>query len=520
MERGVLEQEITDFLVIASEFSDYPDASMLWCRKATECLVHALYHDKKGSFPIPDDEGKYPSFFNVFQLVKEYLSRQNKEVLVSINAQTRPSMHWSSDTAGNNAVKFHHVEPIISSIVSIYKDIFGTTLHIKGAYDANKGSIETKIKNSISNQLQEAGINPKKPDVNDKLYSPEEELELKEILKSVDVAGKKDIHFEAWDHISIANASLRLGDEEVSKWHYDEALRLFTEQDDDIGIEAVMWGLSTLSSRKGELKKSEELVFKGMMSAVERGDLLHQTYWVNKLGNVFFQQSDYVEAENMFQDNLKFCRENFRIHEARALGGLALIAEKKGRYTEAKSYHRKALEIFRLIGDQSNESMAILNLANIAWWEKNLQEAYDLYSKANQINELMGYSHLQKSPLTGLGNIAEERGDLVLAEHYFRKSLELSLQFNARTGIGTSLANLGNLLRIRGEFEEAEKMLLEACEILHQKQFWSGLVFVFSSLIRIYDAADESDKVEKYRNDIATIYDKLNISHTDWECDD
>ena len=42
VEIGEIEQDATDFLLVAREFltSTRPDAAMLYCRKALECIVH------------------------------------------------------------------------------------------------------------------------------------------------------------------------------------------------------------------------------------------------------------------------------------------------------------------------------------------------------------------------------------------------------------------------------------------------------------------------------------------------
>ena len=56
-----VEQEVTDFLLLARSFSEYPSAAAAYCRQSLELIVHHLHYKEYGKYPEPDPKGNYPS---------------------------------------------------------------------------------------------------------------------------------------------------------------------------------------------------------------------------------------------------------------------------------------------------------------------------------------------------------------------------------------------------------------------------------------------------------------------------
>ena len=131
VEHAEVEQEVTDFLLLATEFSDRPPAAMAYCRLAAECIIHNLHHREFGEFPKPDKKGSYPSLAGTVTRVKDSIERQTSEVLYSINAQSRGSLHWDFEGRGKGAKKYH-VEAVISQISNAFNDIYDKELSLTG----------------------------------------------------------------------------------------------------------------------------------------------------------------------------------------------------------------------------------------------------------------------------------------------------------------------------------------------------------------------------------------------------
>ena len=62
-----VEHEVTNFLLTALQFPNFPDMGMLQCRKAMECILHHKYYEEYGEYPETDDKGKYPSIMKIWK---------------------------------------------------------------------------------------------------------------------------------------------------------------------------------------------------------------------------------------------------------------------------------------------------------------------------------------------------------------------------------------------------------------------------------------------------------------------
>ena len=122
-------QEVTDLLHMALKFQNYPPAGMSYCRQAIECIVHHKYFLESGKIPTSDDEGRFPSLLSITKKVGDCLGRQTREVIGSINAQSRGSLHWDFHSRGMGAEK-HHVQAVVNQVAIVFKDIFDVEIQL------------------------------------------------------------------------------------------------------------------------------------------------------------------------------------------------------------------------------------------------------------------------------------------------------------------------------------------------------------------------------------------------------
>ena len=203
MELVEIEHEVTDYLVHALELSDRPPAAMAYCRLATECITHNLHYREHGDYPSSGGgKGESPSLAAIITRVKDSLQRQTGEVLYSINAQSRGSLHWDVETRGQG-VKRYHVESVITQISNTFTDVFGPTLSLSGITLSDK-DVQEKANMALDSMLSQQGF--------DQDSSPDEEevneSQTDDLLGFAQAVKDRGVEFGPWECIRLGNASI------------------------------------------------------------------------------------------------------------------------------------------------------------------------------------------------------------------------------------------------------------------------------------------------------------------------
>ena len=118
------------------------DSAMVKCRKAIERILKTQNEQINGS--IPGDK----HVWGLIEPIKQHLTRQTMETMVSINAQTRHNLHENDEPDA----KLHHVESVIHQICSVYTDLYESELEL--GEGANKEVLKSGVKSQISDDTE------------------------------------------------------------------------------------------------------------------------------------------------------------------------------------------------------------------------------------------------------------------------------------------------------------------------------------------------------------------------------
>ena len=415
-----VEQTVTDFLLTAREFPNYPDVGMLQCRKAMECILHHKYYEEYGEYPETDQEGKYPSLIKIWKGIEKILQKQTSEVIFSINSQTRGSLHWDFGSR-NDSLKHRHVDAVIGQITNLFEDVFGIIIDLEGLKISDK-NFENNIKIFVNEELTKEGI------TRDSLPSKENvDIEkLGTILGVAEAANRKGVEYDNWDIVKLGSAAYLKGELEISEGYFRQAHRKFMITGEQKGVAASL----------------------------------------NNLGNIARTRGDLEEAERLQKESLLINREiGNREGEANSLNNLGNIAETRGDLEEAERLHKESILIKREIGNREGEAGSLSNLGNIAIARGNLEKAEELYKASLAIFKEIGNRGGEAGLLTNLGNIARTRGDLEEAERLLNENLAIGIEIGNRLGVAHTLNNLAIIARTRGDIEEALRLFKESLSI-------------------------------------------------------
>jgi DNA-binding SARP family transcriptional activator/tetratricopeptide (TPR) repeat protein len=185
------------------------------------------------------------------------------------------------------------------------------------------------------------------------------------------------------------------------------------------------------------------------------------------LGHAQSQMNDYGAAEPNFRRALDLFRElGDRANEAVVLNGLAGMLEKQERYTEALAVALDALRMVKAAGHWWTQA----TLENgVGWLYAHVgqyEEALIHCQRALSLHRESGHRGGVADTLDSLGYIYLQLGDLAQATTCLEQAINAYREIGTPFGEGNSLAGLGDVLLREGRPEAARAVFLEAAAIL------------------------------------------------------
>ena len=213
-----------------------------------------------------------------------------------------------------------------------------------------------------------------------------------------------------------------------------------------------------------------------------------------KLYHIMFEAyrrvSDHTNAITYGRKLLTIYRECDEIvQEGKLSIKLAYIYQSQSKYAEAKELYERAIPVMQKTGNRRQEEIAIGSLGEVFYSLGKYVKAREHYEKALAISREIG-DRVNEAALYGdLGNMFCSLGQYVKAKEYYEKELAISRETGDRAQEGTSYGNLGNVFCSLGEYVKAkeydEKALAISREIgdrAKEGAWYGNLGIVFRSL--------------------------------------
>ncbi len=149
---------------------------------------------------------------------------------------------------------------------------------------------------------------------------------------------------QAHAHVGLAQALIRLGQDETSESHLREALDLFGGLRDHVGQALCLIYRSVLKDRRGQYGEGLDLSVLALRFYQAAGDRAGEGRALNNIGWFHAQRGAYEEALRRCQEALAIHRElNDLPGESATLDSLGHLHHLLGQYEEAISYYRRSL---------------------------------------------------------------------------------------------------------------------------------------------------------------------------------
>ncbi|MFP8876477.1 MAG: tetratricopeptide repeat protein [Myxococcota bacterium] len=443
MEQAEVDQEVTDLLLLALEFSNHPPAAMVYCRQSIECIIHNKYFQEVGEKPKEDEQGKFPSLLAITKKVKKSLGKQTARVVGSINIQSRGPLHWDFDSRGR-AAKPHHVNAVIDQIVITHKDIFDSEIVLEGLR-IDDVTLESTVKKTVDNKLTQQGI------TND--YETQakgvNEDEVENILEIVGAASAKGIELEPWEQNRLGRAAYWAGKYEVAKKYHQQALRRFEESNDMEGEASVLLNLGNLhkvqASDGNELNEALEMYTKSRSISKKINKPEDEAKALNSIGAVSWRAAqNFAENNEEKQDYVDNSLENYEACLAiyrdiglmdevvgLAKGNVGLIHLSRGELNEAEKQIKDSLAIFNFLENKYRIAWANMLLADYLLRIKKTDEATALVNSTLEICQ-EEYRAWEAQCYRILGKIAYRKNDFAEAERNYKDFVRILNEIGER----------------------------------------------------------------------------------------
>ncbi len=211
--------------------------------------------------------------------------------------------------------------------------------------------------------------------------------ELQKALKLTQKTGERQLEGNA--NLNLGNIAGDLGDLDAARHYYEQALIIDREIQNLPGEGIDLNNLGILSAMAGNLAKAQEYFEQSLQIARHTGNSSGEGLALGNLGNVTADRKDFVASKKYFEEYLTIALNiRNRSGEGHALHGIAYALLGSGRYSEAESYFKQAVNL--------REEMGLSHLAieSRAGWAKSVLSQNNA---AHALNLLEPVLHLLQS---------------------------------------------------------------------------------------------------------------------------
>jgi tetratricopeptide (TPR) repeat protein/CHAT domain-containing protein len=247
----------------------------------------------------------------------------------------------------------------------------------------------------------------------------------------------------------------------------------------------------------------------------------HTNYGIalGNLADVYWRQGKYAEAEGLYKRVLAIREKALGADHpdvAQTLNNLALVYKDQGKYADADGLYKRALAIYEKARSASQPAVAgtLDNLANVYSDQGKYAEAEGLYKRALAIREkALGADHpLVAITLNNLASVYESQGKYADAEGLDKRALAIKEKALGKDHLSVvyTLVGLANVYLYQGKYAEAEGLYKRALAS-REKALGADhpdVAMTLNGLARVYDDQGKYAEAEALLKRALAIYEK------------
>lgn len=229
---------------------------------------------------------------------------------------------------------------------------------------------------------------------------------------------------------------------------------------DRLSVAGALVGQGRLASLMGDYELSRESFNQALALYRELADPRGAAYSLFNLAVIACDQGQFESAKSFDLESLglyRAARDNFGI--ASVLQNLGNIALDQGAYAEAVPLYEECLEIERRLGNTFGTAVTFHNLGLASLYLDRLDESMGLLTQGLEIFRALGHKAGIAAMLNNLGIVAVRRGDSSGARPMFGECLTLRAELGDRKGVAQALEEMAAALVSLGDSWKSARLL-------------------------------------------------------------
>ncbi len=256
------------------------------------------------------------------------------------------------------------------------------------------------------------------------------------------------------------------GDLDAAAALHDEALTLFRQVGDAIGIAHALGNLGVVAHHRGDTERAIALLEESLALARETADAATLATALTDFGWAVYRRGDHARAESLHRESLTLRRQIGNASAiARSLHNLGALAFDRGDYANAQSLFEESLALYEQDDDRWGRAGAINSLGEVARLSGDLDGAISRYEQSQALFAAIGDARSQAAVSLNLGLATRARDETARALTAFREALARYDGFGDNAGSAAALAGLGGLARERNDWTRAAGFLAAAASL-------------------------------------------------------
>lgn len=214
--------------------------------------------------------------------------------------------------------------------------------------------------------------------------------------------------------------------------YWEQSLKMFEELQDDIGIANLLNNIAAIYVNKGDDTRGLEYALRSLKLSEKTGDKLRILSALNTIGTIYFNKkdtADKVKALSYLIAALPLCE---AIGNKDALG---IISENIGEIYVETNQPEKALPYLersiQALDSAANSSVAYNSIGKIYLKKKDYSQALSYHNKALNIAEKANSPRHIEQTLRDIANLYKEQHDFATALDYYNKARLIAEELKA-----------------------------------------------------------------------------------------
>jgi tetratricopeptide (TPR) repeat protein len=269
----------------------------------------------------------------------------------------------------------------------------------------------------------------------------------------------------AWTLAALAWLASNPGESRHSTRWGTEAVDLFREHNDDLGLATALVALAAAHGNGGALDAAQVCAEEGHALADRLGNRQLLAYALYTRYFIASRRGNFDEAERFSRAELAAWTDlGSERGQALALRHVALAVRHRGDLQHSEELCRSALALFRRMGDTASVAHVQTTQADLARLRGDLDEAEARYAEALGELRRVGDRRCTASTYKNVALVASARGDHVRATTLFRDAVRLRVELGDQAGLAECFEGLAADLAATGRVSAARALLEAAAQ--------------------------------------------------------